>query len=245
MIISRLNPLIEALEKGRPLNKVWLADTVRGPKIERVKELCRSAGVVFQFVPASAIARKTGGCHQGVWAEMAPVRFYELEDLLAPAAGKPGLLLALDGVEDAGNLGAIVRTAAAADVNGIVMAARRAAPVNETTLSASAGALTQVKIARIPNLAMGLDRIKEAGFWVVGADGRAGQRYDEYDFRSPTAILMGGENRGISPALKKACDVLVRIPLAPSVESLNVAAASAVMLFEALRQRGKWQTVSY
>ena len=238
MIVTRLNPLLEALEGGAAVNRVLLADTARGPKIERIKELCRQNRVAFQFVPAAAIARRAGARHQGVFAETAPVCFYDLEEVLsAPAPGNP-LFLILDGVEDAGNLGAIVRSAAAAAVSAIITPALHSAPVNETTLTASAGALRLVKIVKATNLGRCVERLKEANVWVAGSDRHAETAYTAFDFRPPTAVILGGEARGISPLLKKKADALISIPLAVGVESLNVAAAAAVILFEALRQRG-------
>ena len=233
--ITSLNALLEALRDGAPVNKVLIGRSPRDPRLAEVIELCRRRGVVFQLVPAAAVDRKAGARNQGVWAEVAPVAFCSLEEMLA--AARTGLVVVLDGIEDTGNLGAIVRTAAAVGADGVVLSVRGSAPVNDTAWKTSAGALGKVRLAQARNLAQAVEKLKAGGFWVVAADQRAAKKFYEFDFRPPTAVIMGGEGRGVSPLLKRNADQLLAIPHSGAVESLNVSAAAAVILFEAWKQK--------
>jgi 23S rRNA (guanosine2251-2'-O)-methyltransferase len=233
--ITSLNALVEALRDGAPINKVLLNSTRRDARIATVIEWCRRRKVVFQFVPGEALARKAGARNQGVWAEVSPVRFSAIEEMLA--AARTGLVVVLDGIEDTGNLGAIVRTAAAVEADGIVLSVRGSAPVNDTAWKTSAGALGKVPLVPSRNLARDIEKLKAGGFWVVAADQRAGMKFYEYDFKGPTAVILGNEGKGVSPLLKKIADQLLAVPHSPAVESLNVSAAAAILLFEAYRQK--------
>lgn len=233
--ITSLNALIEALRHGQPVNKVLVGRSPRDPKVAGLIDLCRARGVVFQLVPSAAIERKAGSRHKGVWAEVAPVRFHSLDEMLA--AARTGLVVVLDGIEDAGNLGAIVRTAAAVEADGVLLSVRGSAPVNETTWKASAGALAKVRLVQARNLEQDVVRLKERGYWLVAADQRAGTSFYDFDFSGPTAVVLGNEARGVSPLLKKRADQLLAVPHAAAVESLNVSAAAAVILLEAYRQK--------
>ncbi len=233
--ITSVNALLEALRDGAPVNKVLLSRSARDAKTAAVIEMCRRRRVVFQFVPAAALERKAGARNQGVWAEVSPVAFCGVVDLLAGA--RSGLIVVLDGIEDTGNLGAIVRSAAAAAADGVLISVRGSAPVNDTAWKTSAGALAKVRLAQSRNLARDVEKLKAGGFWVVAADARAQRSLYEFDFSAPTALILGNEGKGVSPLLKKCADQLLAIPHAPAVESLNVSAAAAVILIEAYRQK--------
>jgi 23S rRNA (guanosine2251-2'-O)-methyltransferase len=233
--ITSLHALIEALRDGSPVNKVLLSRSRRDGKISMVVDLCRRRGVVFQFVPAEAVDRKAGAKNQGVWAEIAPVGFATLDSLLARV--KTGLVVVLDGIEDTGNLGAIVRTAAAVQADGIVVSIRNSAPVNDTVWKTSAGTLGKVSLVQSRNLANDMEKLKKSGFWIVATDQGAGMNFYDFDFTGRTAVILGNESKGVSPLLKKNADQLVAIPHAAAVESLNVSAAAAIILFEAYRQK--------
>lgn len=239
MTINSLNALIEALQERVPVNKVFISSARRDKRIERVIALCRQNKVVFQRVPQQTINRKAGPDNQGVFAEISPIRFYTLEEILKSI--HTGLILVLDGIEDAGNMGAIIRGAAAADVDGIIVSQRHSAPINETVLKTSAGSLVKAKIVQAKNLTNAVNFLKENGFWVVGTvmekEKEKSVAYYNYDFTVNSAIILGGEHKGVSPLLKKNADQLVFIPHSPKIESLNVSAAAAVILFEALRQK--------
>jgi 23S rRNA (guanosine2251-2'-O)-methyltransferase len=237
MIINSLNKLIEALEEKHPINKVFISTAKKDRRIDRVIQLCQQNQVVFQMVPQQTINRKVGADNQGVFAEISPIRFYTLEEILQHI--KTGLILILDDINDPGNMGALIRSAAAAEVDGIIVPQRHSAPINETVLKASAGTLLKAKIAQVKNLIQAINHLKENNFWIVGTvmEKEKSLPYYQYDFTANTAVIMGNEHKGISPLVKKNTDQLVFIPISSKIDSLNVSAAAAVILFEALRQK--------
>ncbi|UCH96037.1 MAG: 23S rRNA (guanosine(2251)-2'-O)-methyltransferase RlmB [Candidatus Aminicenantes bacterium] len=239
MLINSLNKLVEALEERLPINKVFISTAKKDRRIDRVIQLCRQNEVVFQMVPPQTINRKVGPDNQGVFAEISPIRFYTLEEILHNI--KTGLILILDGINDPGNMGALIRSAVAAEVDGIIIPRWNSAPINETVLKASAGSLLKAKIHQAKNLVHAINHLKENGFWVVGAvmekEKDRNLAYYDYDFTANTAVIVGNEHKGISPLVKKNADQLVFIPISSNIDSLNVSAAAAVILFEALRQK--------
>jgi 23S rRNA (guanosine2251-2'-O)-methyltransferase len=164
----------------------------------------------------------------------------DVEDLLAP--NTPALLLALDGVEDPQNLGALLRTADGAGVTGVLLTERRSAPLSAVALKASAGAAEHVRIARVVNLVRALEQVKAANIWCVGLDERGTMDYTEYDYTTPCMLVLGREGAGLHDLVRRTCDHLLRIPMAGKVASLNVSAAGAVVLYEAYRQRRRGRT---
>jgi len=235
--VTSLNALIEALRDDLPINKVLISRSRHDAKIETVVRICRERGIIFQFVPAEAVDRKAGAKNQGVYAEIAPVQFFSLESVLADV--KTGLLVVLDNIEDTGNLGAIIRSAAAVEIDGLLISIRNSAPVNETVWKTSAGALGKIRLVQSRNLTMDIEKLKKAGFWIVATDRHAKMNFYDFDFKSKTAVILGNESRGVSPLLKKNADQLLAIPHAQAVESLNVSAAAAIILYEAWRQKNR------
>jgi 23S rRNA (guanosine2251-2'-O)-methyltransferase len=235
--VTSLNAMIEALQDGLPVNKVLISTGRHDSKISTVVRMCRERGIIFQFVPAEAVDRKAGAKNQGVYAEIAPVRFFNLDLVLADI--KTGLVVILDNIEDTGNLGAIIRSAAAAEVDGMLISIRNSAPVNETVWKTSAGTLGKVRLVQSRNLTMDIEKLKKAGFWVVATDPHAKMKFYDFDFKGKTAVIFGNESKGVSPLLKKNADQLLAIPHSPAVESLNVSAAAAIMLIEAWKQKIK------
>jgi 23S rRNA (guanosine2251-2'-O)-methyltransferase len=236
-VVASLNALIEALRDGSPINKVLISNSRHDAKIETVVRMCRERGIIFQFVPAEAVDRKAGVKNQGVCAEIAPVRFFSLETMLADV--KTGLVVVLDGIEDTGNLGAIIRSAAAVEADGVMVSIRGSAPVNDTVWKTSAGTLGKVRLVQSRNLTMDIEKLKKAGFWVVATDQHAKMNFYDFDFKSKTAVIFGNESKGVSPLLKKNADQLLAIPHARAVESLNVSASAAIILYEAWRQKSR------
>jgi 23S rRNA (guanosine2251-2'-O)-methyltransferase len=173
-----------------------------------------------------------------VIAYAAAHRTIGLDDLLAAARarGEPPFLLLLDGVEDPGNLGAILRSADAAGVHGVVIPLRRAVGLTPAVAAASAGAIEHVSVAAVPNLAQAVERLKAEGVWVIGADPASGRVFYEAPLRPPLALVVGGEGRGLSRLVRERCDLLVRIPRYGATASLNVSVAAALVLFEVRRQ---------
>ena len=231
--------VIEGLKGERSLNRILVQEEATGGSLTEILALARGRGVVVQRVPRGKlddIARETR--HQGVLAYVSAKPYAELDDLIELARRrKPGLLVILDGLEDPHNLGSVIRTAEGSGAAGVVIAKRRAVPLTGTVAKASAGALEHVEVARVPNLNQALDRLKAAGFWVVGAAPDADQNYYEADFTAPTAVVIGGEAEGLSRLTAERCDILVKIPMQGRVGSLNAGVAAGVLLYEAVRQR--------
>ncbi|MGQ9581915.1 MAG: 23S rRNA (guanosine(2251)-2'-O)-methyltransferase RlmB [Thermoplasmatota archaeon] len=234
------NTVEEALRAGRRLERLIVSresEAARGPLVREA----RRRGVRVVFAERAALDALVGkGSHQGIVAVARPRPPATLEDILAEAArrGEPPFIAVLDGVEDPQNLGAIIRSAEAAGAHGVVVPERRAAGVTPAVRRASAGATEHIIVTRAPGTPGVIQRLKSAGLWVVGADGRADRSVYEEDLRGPLALVLGGEDRGIRPATASLCDRLVRIPMRGRVRSLNVSAAAAILFFEKRRQEG-------
>jgi 23S rRNA (guanosine2251-2'-O)-methyltransferase len=227
--LAGIHPVREALRAGRPLDYVLIAKGASGPRLQELIELCRERKVPVRFEPREQLDRAAGRApHQGVVAFGSAEKYASLE---ATAATR-GLHVILDGVEDPHNLGAIVRTAHAAGAAAIVIPERRAAGLTDVVARAAAGALAYLPVVRVTNVNRALDDLKEQGYWIYGLDERGEHAYDQTEFTSPTAIVLGGEGKGLHEQVAKHCDFLVRIPLAGGVASLNVSVAAGVMLFE-------------
>jgi 23S rRNA (guanosine2251-2'-O)-methyltransferase len=252
-ILYGLHPVEEALRAGlRRFDHVCVAKERHDARLQQVIDLCRAAGVRLRFEPREQLTRLAQtAAHQGVVAVVREKSVLELEDLLeAPGSAhraeagiarfRPGgarLLLALDGVEDPQNLGALLRTADGAGVDGVVLTERRSAPLSPVAIKASAGASEHVRIARVVNLVRALEQMKAANIWSVGLDERGTIDYDEFDFTGDCVLVLGREGAGLHELVRKTCDHLLRIPMAGGVSSLNVSAAGAAVLYEAARQR--------
>lgn len=236
MLIYGINPVLEALRVGRVrrLRVGPRTDT----RMDEAIALARKRGVPIERVDAQAIDRAArGGVHQGVVADIEAPRDFSVEELVAAAAPEPPLLVVLDGIEDPHNVGAILRTADAAGAHGVVRQARHAASLDGIAAKASAGAVAHVRVATVVNVARALEELKTAGVWTVGLDGNAPEPYDVIDFKVPTAFVLGAEGTGLRRLVRERCDRLVSIPMRGSVASLNVSAAAAIVLYEAVRQR--------
>ncbi len=238
-ILYGLHPVEEAVRAGsRTFDHVCLARERADAKLDRLLALCRERGIRVRLEPRDHLTElaKTAA-HQGVVALVRPKSLVDLEDLLAPPGGRPALLLALDGVEDPQNLGALLRTADGAGVGGVITTERRAAPLSGVAAKASAGAAEHVSVARVVNMTRALEQIKQAGIWVLGLDERSTTPYDAFDYTGPCALVLGREGAGLHELVRRTCDHLLRIPMAGAIASLNVSVAGAVVLFEAARQR--------
>ena len=243
-VLYGLHPVEEAVLSGaRRLDSVVLARERGDARLERLAELCRNAGVRISLEPRDQLTRRSGtDAHQGAVALVRERSFLSIEDLLAPKAARPDgsqhrFFLALDGVEDPHNLGALLRTADGAGVDGVILPERRSAPVSATVAKTSAGASEHVRIARVTNLVRSLEHMKKAGIWVFGLDERGSPDYTDFDFRTDCVLVLGREGAGLHDLVRKTCDHLLRIPMAGAVSSLNVSVAGAVVMYEAMRQR--------
>ncbi len=230
--------MLEALKGPRKVYVVYVADGLTGGVIGSVRKLAGEKGVPVKVIPRDDLDRMASTeAAQGVLARVAPYRYFELEDVLAAAKGRKPLLLALDGVEDPQNLGSLLRVADATGVDGVVVTRRRTAPVGPSVAKASAGAVEHVRLARVSNMAGALEKLKNEGLWVTGADCGSLDPYNTVDMTLPLVVVLGGEGKGLSRLVRERCDFLVSVPMRGRVTSLNVATAGAVLLYEAVRQR--------
>lgn len=233
--IFRFNPLLEVLETfPRRVNKI-LIQKEKGPA--RIGDIIRQAKthkIPYLFVPRLKLDRLAPG-HQGVIAFVSPRAYASLEDILV-SSSTPFLLL-LDEIEDPQNLGALLRSAEGAGVDGILLPERRSAGLTDAVISVSAGAAEHVKVARVTNLAQTMGALKEQGIWLVGAEGGFRELWYEFDYTLPIGIVLGSEGKGLRPLIRKKCDKILSIPLFGHINSLNVAAAASIFLFEVVRQR--------
>lgn len=238
MLIYGINPVLEALRAGRV--RTLRVGARSDKRLDTVLALARARGVKVERIDPQAVERAArGGVHQGVLAEVEDPREHGVRELVAAAAPEPPLLIVLDGIEDPQNAGAILRTADAAGVHGVVRQARHAAALDGAVAKASAGAVAHVRIATVVNIARAIDELKEAGVWTIGLTGEAPDPWDAVDYTLPTAFVLGAEGRGLRRLVRERCDRLVSIPMRGSVESLNVSVAAGVVLYEAQRQRAR------
>lgn len=235
MIIYGINPVLEAL-RARRVTALQVSSRA-DDRLTLVVRLADEQGVPIRRVNPDELARLSrDGVHQGVAAEVSSRARLGVEDLIAQAGAAP-LIVVLDGIEDPHNLGAILRSVDAAGADGVVRQSRHAAPLGAVAAKASAGAVAHVKIAEVVNIARALEALKEAGVWTVGLAGDAQKRYDEIDLTLPTALVVGAEGTGLRRLVRERCDWLACVPMLGHVQSLNVAVAAGIALFEAVRQR--------
>ena len=236
MVIYGINPVLEALRAGRVT--ALRVGHRGGGRVHDLLTLAGERGVRVQRVEPGVLDRLAqGGVHQGVVADVQEANAdYSVEQLVRGARG-PALIVVLDGVEDPHNLGAILRTADAAGVDGVVVQNRRSASLGGAAAKASAGAVSHVKIAPVVNIARAIDELKGLGVWTVGLAGEAETTYDAIDFIVPTALVVGAEGSGLRRLVREKCDFIASIPMRGLVSSLNVSVAAGVVLFEAVRQR--------
>ncbi len=241
-VLYGLHPVEEALRAGRRrFDRVLVARERRDKRLENLLAQCRQAGIRVALEPRDELTRVARtAAHQGVVALVRPQELLALEDLFTPdpaRANSARLVLALDGVEDPQNLGALLRVADGAGVDGIVLTERRSAPLSAAALKASAGAAEHLRIARVVNLVRALEELKDRNLWIAGLDERGSTDYDQFDLTGDLVLVLGREGAGLHSLVRRTCDRLLRIPMAGQVSSLNVSTAGAVVLFEAARQR--------
>jgi 23S rRNA (guanosine2251-2'-O)-methyltransferase len=240
--IEGRNPVLEALRSGRPIGKILMARTIgRHSIIAEIIHLAQTKGIPIEYIEPQAIDRLSEtGATQGILAYASAKEYVELEELLAISKEKnePPLLVILDGVEDPQNLGAILRTAEASGIHGVVVREKRAVGLTPIVEKASAGALEYVSVARVVNISQTIRTLKQNNIWVVGIDQSGDTNYTRVDYKTSTAIVIGGEGKGLSDLVKKNCDFLAFIPMKGKISSLNASVAAGVVMYEALKQRG-------
>jgi len=240
-IIFGTRAIIEAIKSGKEVDKVYVRNGLRNQLFIELNELLKEYNIPIQSVPIEKLNRITTKNHQGTIAFISPVSFQPIEEIipLIYEKGEIPLILILDRVTDVRNLGAISRTVECTGAHAIVIPARGSAQINSEAIKASAGALNLVPVCRSFNLKETIDFLKESGLQIVAATEKTDINYTEVDYHQPTAIIMGSEDRGISEEYLKKSDHQVSIPILGKIESLNVSVASAVILYEVIRQRSK------
>lgn len=240
-LIYGVLPILEALRaRTRRIEKILFAEGAREQRLSEIFDLAKQHRIQFQKIPRADFSRflENGTNHQGVIAFVAAADYTDAEGLLDEiSADENSLSIVLDGVEDPRNLGAILRTADGAGASGVFIPDRRAAGLTETVAKTSAGATEYVKIAKVVNISRLIDEMKSRNIWTIGASADATTHYADWDWTQKSALVLGGEGRGLHRLVAEKCDVLVKIPLAGRIESLNVSVAAGVILFEAIRQR--------
>ena len=237
-LIFGIRPVVEAIEAGREIEKLYIRKGAEGQLMTELRDLCLRHRVHVQEVPVEKLNRLVRGNHQGVVAQIAAIAYVQLDDILerVPDDETP-LVVVFDGVTDVRNFGVIARSAECAGAHGLIAPLKNSAPVNAEAIRASAGALTTIPVCRVGSIRNTIKTLQAEGFQVVAATEKSRKLLYDADLRRPTALVMGAEETGISKEVLKLCDERLAIPLIGRIESLNVSAAAAVMLFEVVRQR--------
>jgi 23S rRNA (guanosine2251-2'-O)-methyltransferase len=240
-LIYGVLPVLEALRaEARRIDKVIIAEGSKEHRLSEILDICRARSISWNYIPRDNFAKHTepGVNHQGVAAFIASAAYVDPDAVLDQAAD-PALIVVLDGVEDPRNLGAVLRVAECSGVDGVIIQERRAVGLNDTVAKSSAGAIEYVRVAKVGNLNRFIEQMKEHDIWVVGTSGDAPIDYTDWDWTRPSALVLGAEGTGLHRLVAENCDVLVKIPMYGKIDSLNVSVAAGVILFEAMRQRGK------
>ena len=234
--ICGVHAVYEALVSRRqPLERIHIARDGHSGKIKEILDLARERGVPVRKEERSVLDRMARGeVHQGIIAISGEVGYGDFEILFK---GDKPLIVVLDGVEDPHNLGAVIRTAEACGVSGIVVPERHSAPLSATVVKASAGASAHLPVVRVNNLVNAIDEMKERGIWIVGVDPAGTKDWTGFDYNGPVALVLGGEHRGLRRLVREHCDALVRLPMLGKIASLNISVAAGVVLYEVIRQR--------
>jgi 23S rRNA (guanosine2251-2'-O)-methyltransferase len=234
--ICGVHAVYEALSsERRQIERIHIAREGHSGKIKEILELARRRGVPVRKEERVVLDRMAQGeIHQGIVAISGEISYADFNVLFE--SDKP-LIVVLDGVEDPHNLGAVIRTADACGVSGVVVPERHSAPLSATVVKASAGALAHMPVVRVKNLVNAIDEMKERGVWVVGVDTTATQEWTNFDYKGSIAVVLGGEHRGVRRLVREHCDALVRLPMLGKIASLNISVAAGVVLYEVVRQR--------
>lgn len=242
MFIYGVNPVIEALKVFKDgVKRVILSETRKGKRIEEVIKLAELYGVDLLYERKEYLSRIAGTQnHQGVVGLIPEFRYVDVDEILKRwrASSERCFILVLDSIYDPQNLGAIIRNAEVFKVHGVIIPKNRSVSITPAVIKTSSGGVFHVPVARVVNLASVIDYLKDNDIWIVGASPEAQAPLYSYDFNTDISIVLGGEDKGIRPVIRKRCDVLLAIPIKGDINSLNVASAGAIFLYEVSRQRG-------
>ncbi|WP_274473811.1 23S rRNA (guanosine(2251)-2'-O)-methyltransferase RlmB [Mangrovimonas aestuarii] len=237
--IFGIRAVMEAINAGESVDKVFIQKGLKGELFQQLEQLLRSNSINSSYVPVEKLNRLTNKKHQGVVAQIAPISFHNLEDLVINTieSGKTPLFLLLDQLSDVRNFGAIIRTAECTGVNGIIIQKKGGAPVTGDTIKTSAGAVFNVPICKVDHIKDAMFHMQASGIQVVAATEKTENLIYDVDFSVPTAIIMGSEGKGISPSILKLVDQKAKLPMQGEIASLNVSVACGAFLYEVVRQR--------
>lgn len=240
-IIFGIHPVLEALRSGKRLERLYVSRGRKGDAMAEILRMAKSQGVDVQFEPWERLRSYVGreASHQGVVGIIAAYLYVAFEDIVSKTHNhnEPPFLLLLDHIQDPHNLGAILRSAECAGVQGVIITKDKSVGVTPTVIKVSAGATEYIPVCQVTNLVSAIEELKKTGIWVVGTSSVAQRRYDTVNFTMPIAIVIGNEEKGIRRLVTERCDLLVFIPLSGKIASLNVSVASAIVMFEVQRQR--------
>ena len=238
-IIAGRNPVMEVIRSGREIDRLLVAHGAATGSVTAIIAKCNERGILIKEVSPSKLDYLTGGAnHQGVAVMIATQEYCKVSDMLnlAKERNEKPFIIICDRIEDPHNLGAIIRTAEAAGVHGIIIPKRRSASLNVTVAKAASGALEYMKVARVTNIANEIDLLKKEGIWVFGAD-MDGEDYTKTDFDIPCALVIGNEGNGIGDLVAKKCDAIVSLPMVGKINSLNASVAAGILMYAVLNSR--------
>ncbi len=238
-IICGRNSVLEAVRSGREIDRLLVAHGQTGGSVQAIIAKCSAKGILIKEVSAQKLDYLCAGSnHQGVAVMIAAQEYCEVSDILefAESKNEPPFIVICDELEDPHNLGAIIRSAEAAGVHGIIIPKRRSASLNATVAKSASGALEYMRVARVTNISNTIDELKEKGVWVYGAD-MDGKDYATFDFSGPTALVIGNEGRGIGRLVASKCDEIVSLPMFGKINSLNASVAAGILMYEVVRKR--------
>lgn len=237
--IFGIRAIIEAIKSGETIDKIFIQKGLRGELFQELEFLLHNEGINSSYVPIEKLNRLTRGNHQGAVAQISPIEFHNMDDLVMSAieSGKTPLFLLLDQLSDVRNFGAIVRTAECTGVSGIIIQKKGGAPINGDTIKTSAGAIFKMPICKVDHIKDAVFHMQSSGIKVIAATEKANNYLFDVSFKEPCAIIMGSEGKGINPSVLKVVDEQAKLPILGEIESLNVSVACGAFLYEAVRQR--------
>jgi len=237
-LIFGVNPIVEALQEGKTVDKIFINKNSRPERFNEINQLCKASGTPIQMVPEEKLNRLTRKVHQGIVAFLSPVDYHNLEDTIQEIfeSGEDPFIILLDQITDVRNMGAICRSAECAGAHAVVIPKKGSAGITPDSIKTSAGAIFKLKIIREDNLKLSVAYLKAAGIKVVSCTEKAEESYYDHNLAVPIAFILGSEEFGIAPAVRKLADADVKIPMLGTTDSLNVSVAAGIVFFERARQ---------
>lgn len=239
LLVEGRNAVLEAIRAGKTIDRLYVQDGLKDGPVNTIIREAKKAGVFVRFETKERLNQLSESKnHQGVIAQIAAYRYYEVEDMLKEAEekGEAPFLILLDGIEDPHNLGAVIRTANQAGAHGVIIPKNRAVGLTATVAKTSAGALNYTKVAKVTNIGNTIDELKEKGMWFVCADMGGTVMYD-LNLKGSIGLVVGAEGNGVSRLVREKCDMIATIPMKGNIDSLNASVAAGVLAYEIVRQR--------